>query len=522
MISLTESLKTGFTSRVVTVVALLLLTPAPTAFADDTTALLQAFYKNKMPSSQQLGQSYANFTYTPLDRKDLTFSMAVPKSDWRDIPASLSPEMLKEDNQRLIPLAKQMAPENEKGEAEIEVVYMRMDLEISLYDYVDLFLQNYQTLFKVLARRDGRYNNRQVEEVLLQLEQNSKQYIVRATFYRHGNLFFGILTSALKNEFTRYAEPFTVAAVTFRMHQKAPHPYVEQMTAFSTKATPKLKFNCTGNWAVEEVPGAVAGIAAVDAKLELPVGNTQQMVSLAYIHARAVAKNLNRTPDRILNDLKEDFKGMPIAFNACTLNADLDPNVAAPLGKLERWEVTINGTPGEAAFLMFPESAAYIAMGLITTRPENNRLAWMHSWRIFELIAADLTHKSVRLTKLKSNSMPSQIQLETLVADTMNAFAESVKKGSFNDFYAACSTHFKAQITPAKLLQAFRGFSNVSEMDRLKQHPPVLKKETCLDKNGLLKLDGYCPTQPDTTTFGLTYIMEQTGWKLLGINVSMK
>jgi hypothetical protein len=194
----------------------------------------------------------------------------------------VSPEMLRQDNQRMIPLAKQMAPENEKGEAKIEVVYMRMDFEISLYDFVDLFLQNYQTLFTVVARRGGRYNNRQVE-------------------------------------------------------------------------------------IVKEVSEAVPGIAAVDINLE------------------------------------------------------------APLGKLERWDVTVNGVKNEAAFLVFPQSSACVAMGMITVLPENNQLSWMHCWRVFELIAGDLAHRSVRLTKLKNHVMPSKSQLNTLAAATMNAFAESVK-----------------------------------------------------------------------------------------------
>ena len=42
------------------------------------------------------------------------------------------------------------------------------------------------------------------------------------------------------------------------------------------------------------------------------------------------------------------------------------------------------------------------------------------------------------------------------------------------------------------------------------------------DKDGLLGLNGHCPTQPQATTFRLTYMLEQTEWKLLGIHVAMK
>ena len=37
----------------------------------------------------------------------------------------------------MITIAKQLAPEKEKGYASIEVAFTRMDLEINLYDFVD-------------------------------------------------------------------------------------------------------------------------------------------------------------------------------------------------------------------------------------------------------------------------------------------------------------------------------------------------------------------------------------------------
>ncbi len=524
MISLTEPLKRGFFYTMVAGATLFVLAMAPAAFAIDNITLLNAFYKSKMPGTQQLRQSYANFTYHPLDRKDLTFHLAIPKSDWRDIPVALSPENLKEDNLHLISLAKQMAPENEKGEAKIEVVYMRMDLDISLYDFVDLFLQNYENVFTVIARREGRYNNRKVEEVLLRSGQDSKQYIVRVTFSQHGDLFFGVFASALESEFLRFTEPFIVAAVTFERHQNGPHPQGGKMATFTSKAEPKLTFSYPADWTAEEVPGAVAGLAAVDVKLNLPAGDTQERTTFGYIHARAVADHLDRTPDRILSDLKKDFEGMDrtVAFNTCTLKADLLPKLTAPLGKLERWDVTIGGTSSEAAYLVLPKGNTCVALGLISMRPEDNMLAWLHTWRVFERIAEDLTGTPVHLTKLKNCSLPADQQCNTLADGTMKAFAGSVLNGNFDDFYVDSSSHLKVQTTPAKLEQTFRGLAALRELQRLSQHTPVLEKGACLDKDGRLKLNGQYPTQPQATTFRLTYILEQTEWKLLGIHVAMK
>ena len=515
MKSIVESLKYGFA-----VATLFILSMAPAVFAADSIALLQAFYKNKMPGSQHLNQSYANVTYRPLDREELTFHMAVPKSGWRDIPVTLSTETLKADNQGLITLAKQMAPENEPGEAKIEVVYMRMDLDIGLYDYVDLFLRSYNTTFDVIGRRQGRYNQRKVEEVLLRSEQDSKPYIVRVTFSRHGDRFFGVFASALESEFIRYIEPFTVASVTLSVH----HPQAQSLAAFTSKATPRLAFHYPPDWTIEEVPETVAGLAAVDVKLNLPAADSGKITTFGFIQARAVAAHLKRSPERVLSGLKKDIDDLdkPIAYNICTLKADLRPELAAPLGKLERWDVTIDGIDNEAAFLVLPKGSGCIALGLFSIRPDVNRLAWLHTWRVFERIATDLAGTPIGLTKLKNFSLPAEPELKTLSSGTMKTFAEAVHNKNFEDFYAGSSTHFKVQMTPAKLYQTFRGFTAYSEIDQLSRHAPVLDSGICLDKDGLLKITGHFPSQPEATTFRLTYMMEQPEWKLLGIHVAMK
>ncbi len=117
-----------------------------------------------------------------------------------------------------------------------------------------------------------------------------------------------------------------------------------------------------------------------------------------------------------MSDLKKDFEDMDrtVAFNTCTLKADLRPKLAAPLGKLERWDVTISGTASEAAFLVLPNGSGSIALGLFSIRPEVNRLAWLHTWQVFERIAENLAGTPVHLTKLKNYSLPADQQLKTL------------------------------------------------------------------------------------------------------------
>jgi hypothetical protein len=104
----------------------------------------------------------------------------------------------------------------------------------------------------------------------------------------------------------------------------------------------------------------------------------------------------------------------------------------------------------------------------------------------------------------------------------MEDFTQAVRKQNFDDFYDSMSDTFKLQATSSKLYGAFKGFAKVKAMEQLGQLTPILKKGICIDKNGILKLSGHYPTQPEATTFRLTYIQEQNDWRLLGIHVAMK
>ena len=213
---------------------------------------------------------------------------------------------------------------------------------------------------------------------------------------------------------------------------------------------------------------------------------------------------------------------MSISYQQCALKADVMPNQPDPLWKLEKWDVVAGGVPGETAFCVLPHRSDVLALGLFCMRPEDNLVSWQHVWRVFEIVANDLTGKDLALSKVKSLDLPSSRELTHLTAATMTGFATAAQKQDFHVFHAGLSTPLQLQATPQKLLQAFRGFGKLNELAALNQLDPVLETEICLDKDGLLKLIGHYPTQPQATTFKLTYVNEQAGWKLLSIHVAMK
>ncbi len=522
MLSFIEPLNRWHRNFSVGIVALLILAMASDALAGVSLELLRAFQKNKLPGNQEIRQSYTNFTYKPYEREELSFNILIPNNNWRDIPITIDPETLQQDTQHLIPLARQMAPKSEKGEAKIEVGYIRLDAEIALYDCVNIFLQNNKGSFEILLRRKGNYSGRRVDEVLVTSQQGAKSYMARLTFSRHGDRVFLVSCSALESEFMRYAENFAVAAVSFAAFKNSPASYAEKMAVFTSTGRPRLQFNYPQSWTIKELQGLPDGRTGVDIKRVVRDKKGQVTLTYGYIHVSAFLENMGKTPDQIMTGLKKDFENMPISLETCILKADIMPKLAAPLGKLERWNAVVKGSPGEAAFLVVPIGNDFVAMGLFTLRPGDNLLMWSHTWRVFEIIAGDLTGKTVDLAKLKNHTLPSENQLKKIADSTMADFSQAVRKQNFDDFYDRMSNIFKLQVTPARLYEAFEGFAKVKAIEQLGQHAPILEKEVCIDKDGLLKFSGYYPTQPEATTFRLTYIQEQNDWKLLGINVAMK
>jgi len=371
-------------------------------------------------------------------------------------------------------------------------------------------------------RRKGNYNRRTVDEVLLTSEQGAKSYMARLTFSRHGDRVFLVSCSALESEFMRYAENFTAAAVSFAAFKNSPASYAEKMAVFTSIGRPQLQFNYPERWTIKELQGLPEGRTGVDIKLTVRDEKDQPVLTYGYIHVSAFSEKMGKTPYQIMTGLKKDFEDMPISLDTCILKADIMPKLAAPLGKLERWNAVVKGSPGEAAFLVVPKRNDFVAMGLFTLRPEDNLLTWSHTWRVFEIIAGDLTGKTVDLAKLKHHTLPSENQLKKIAGSTMDDFTQAVRKQNFDDFYDRMSNTFKLQITPARLYGAFKGFATVKAIEQLGQHTPILEEGMGIDKDGILKFGGHYPTQPEATTFRLTYIQEQNDWKLLGINVAMK
>jgi hypothetical protein len=513
MASESKSMSRLLARNLLTLLAIQMFASASMAQAEDTLTPIQAFWSNKLPDTTQLKNSYNNLHTTPFGREDLGFSLLVP-SNWKDTQVTVKPEQLEQDSQNWIPLTLQVAPGEEKGEAVIQVAYIRLDLEMNLCDYVDQHLE--ANNYDVLMRRDGVYNQRSVDEVLVK----SNNQLARLTFSRHGDRIYVVSCSSPESEFNSHAQTFAAASISFTVDKDSPETFANPMTTFTSGKAPKLEFRYPEDWELEEARDQPSGQAGVEIRIAAP-DEKGQMMTYGYIYVQGYANSSGETPGQALADMKEVLQNKPLAFQERTLKVDLDPMKEDPLSKLERWTAAVKGAPAEVAVLIVPRGSDVLALSLVVPRREDNLLAWMHCWRIFGIVVDDLVGGEVPIERVKNLTLPSGSELTALARSTMIDFSEAVQKNDFSRFFNETSRLFQVQSSPGRLRAAFGGFTKQKEIGLLNQHDPVLPTDCLINSDGLLEMEGYFPTTPKATTFKLTYLYEKPLWRLLGINVAM-
>lgn len=474
-----------------------------------------------LASQQELKDNYVNLRAKPYDREDLAISLLIPK-DWRDIPITTPAETLQKATEIFIPLTEQRAPKSEAGNALIEVRYNKLDMEIGLSDLVDAFLES--SGYEVLMRRQGTYNQREIDEALIRAVQKDGNYLARLTFSRHGDRVFLVNGSVKEAYIDQYAKILGTAVVSFSVKQKSASEFAQPMSKFSSEGKPRLSFRYpTPYWSVEELKGYPAGVTAANLSLRVKGEPPEEGKTYASIFIEAVEKNTETSPDQIFKNLKGVFEKTGFSFNAKTLAMDIEPRFSAPLGKLERWDVTVEGLPAEAALLLLPRGKTYIGLGLFTMKRNDNPFGWMTAWRVFEIVAGDLTGKTQSFSAARKLVMPSDKELDQMMAETLGDFALAVNTSNFSQFHAKLAQNLQSQTTPKKLHSSFRSFTDKG-LDPVfyTQNSPTLSTPPYVQRDGVLKLEGFYPTQPLKTYFKMNYLYEDTAWKLLGFHISLK
>lgn len=122
-----------------------------------------------------------------------------------------------------------------------------------------------------------------------------------------------------------------------------------------------------------------------------------------------------------------------------------------------------------------------------------------------------------------TGEVPTANEVRKLALDSLLLFNVAIQTKSFDNFYAKISQLWQKEVTPADLLQIFRGFieQNVN-IALIVKEKPAFDETPAVNSDGILVLKGSYPTQPNSVFFELKYVFEDESWKLVGINVQVK
>ncbi len=157
------------------------------------------------------------------------------------------------------------------------------------------------------------------------------------------------------------------------------------------------------------------------------------------------------------------------------------------------------------------------------------------AWRIFSIkkprdvetgVTANIfgaVGKGASFAGAVDRTLPPEPIVKDLVLETLLAFDDAIRAGSFEDFYAQTSKLWQGQLTVGQLQRTFQPFidkkislAGVRELEPVFDQPPEVNTE------GLLIVSGYFPTKPYRVIFSLKYTYELPKWRLFGIDVKLQ
>lgn len=138
-------------------------------------------------------------------------------------------------------------------------------------------------------------------------------------------------------------------------------------------------------------------------------------------------------------------------------------------------------------------------------------------WKIygFNLLEAEAS-------EIKEKTIPSDVEINNLVKDSLVSFGQAIKKHDFTDFYNnSISESSKTRITPEKFQEIFGDMkiSEVLSQKELETKKPILIVPPAIKDNQLV-IKGYYSTKDYDYTFKLGYEYEYPNWKLVSIGVN--
>lgn len=140
-------------------------------------------------------------------------------------------------------------------------------------------------------------------------------------------------------------------------------------------------------------------------------------------------------------------------------------------------------------------------------------------WKIYAIRKTAATPGASNAAK----GLPDENLQVTLVAESMEAFADSVAAQDMTGLHEHISRLWAQQIDVPSLDDVFKSFYRAgSSLQVIKTLAPAFDGPATLSDEGIMEIKGYYPTNPDRVHFELKYIYEGTRWKLMGLSTEVK
>ena len=120
--------------------------------------------------------------------------------------------------------------------------------------------------------------------------------------------------------------------------------------------------------------------------------------------------------------------------------------------------------------------------------------------------------------------MPEESEQVRLVRESISVFARSANAGGMTGLYRHISELWRGQTSVEELDEIFRAFIDAEQLDLtvLDRYTPQFTEAPLIDGNGVLRIKGFYPTEPDEAHFEQSYVYEGTGWKLIGFSLHIR
>ncbi|MGQ9427419.1 hypothetical protein ACXYTJ_03980 [Gilvimarinus sp. F26214L] len=243
----------------------------------------------------------------------------------------------------------------------------------------------------------------------------------------------------------------------------------------------------------------VVGIAAV-------LFMTAGMSDTADTFFTAVKEN--RYDDAYLL-LSEDFKK---STSKAQLQRYMESNGLDDFAEANWGSRSVNGGRGELSGSITTGNDGVVPISLGFIKGEND-------WRIYSI------EKPISGIQEgpSADRLPSEKEQIDLVNETMQVFAVSVKEGSMSRMYRHVSNLWQSQFSVEDFDNAFGAFFEFGPaLMVLDQYSPQFSETGFINDDGVLRLKGFYPTDPNQVYFEHKYVYEGLGWKLMGLNVNVE